>query len=335
MAADTEEHADTILRVCSYHRMDYDLTLVRSRPHQLEVVQASIETAFENPPTSGLGVLDRLPGELMAIVLHSFDLLSIFRFRQVNRAARLLITSLPEYQLIARNGLQGLGSLWRTKLAHCFTIDELYATLTTPNCEQCGAFGCFLFLPKATRCCFDCSYNAPKLLVVGTSEFAEIARTTGLLESPLHTVSGNYSLNDRQGPRPKYLLTANQTTPVLRAINRLDPKLSVRFWDTPRDQPHLRPMACTAFPWYDLENDKIEIGVCCKGCRARLERNEPFKFDWRRVYSTTDFFCHFKHCVAAQHLWSKSQGGKVAIEESEFMRRAGEVSWFESDGLLR
>jgi hypothetical protein len=147
--ANIEEHADAILRVCSYHRRDFDLVVVRSRPHDMQLVQGSLQAAFETLPTAGLGILGRLPAELMSMVLRELDILSFFYFRQVNRRARVLSTGLWEYELVSKHGLEGLRGLLRAELAHCFTISDLYRSLITDKCSTCGGFkGSCSFSPR-------------------------------------------------------------------------------------------------------------------------------------------------------------------------------------------
>ncbi|KAI0836363.1 hypothetical protein F5Y06DRAFT_274004 [Hypoxylon sp. FL0890] len=72
MASDVGKYPEAILRVCSYHRLGFDLVLVRSRPHEMQVVQESLQTPFDTSPLSGLGVLDRLPPELMSMMLRTY-----------------------------------------------------------------------------------------------------------------------------------------------------------------------------------------------------------------------------------------------------------------------
>ncbi|OTA54215.1 hypothetical protein K449DRAFT_202599 [Hypoxylon sp. EC38] len=137
----------------------------------------------------------------MSMMLRNLDILSYFRFRQVNRRARVLSTALWEYGLVAKHGLEGLRGLLRAKLAHNFTIMDLYRPLITFSCEFCSAFGGFLFLLTATRCCFACIQTSSKMRVLCTSAFAKFAgisvgRLRRLLRLKLRTVPGLYSLMD-------------------------------------------------------------------------------------------------------------------------------------------
>ncbi|KAF5625076.1 alpha-galactosidase a [Fusarium sp. NRRL 52700] len=100
-------NAATILDVCAYHRRDFDLVLIRSRPHENQVVRESIEKPFTTTPTAKLGALDILPNELLNIILRNLDLLSYFRFRHVNRRSRILASDLQEHKAVARHGVEG------------------------------------------------------------------------------------------------------------------------------------------------------------------------------------------------------------------------------------
>ncbi|KAI0012569.1 hypothetical protein F4779DRAFT_625881 [Xylariaceae sp. FL0662B] len=337
MAVDLDQHSKAILQVCSYHRRDFDFVLVRSRPHEMQVAQGSPQTAFRTPPASGLGILDRLPAELMSVVLHNLDLLSYFRFRQVNRRARVLSTALWEYQLVAKHGLEGLRGLLRAKIAHNFTIMDLYCPLITSSCMLCGAFGGFLFLLTVTRCCFACIQTSTKLRVLCTSTFAKLARMSTsrlhrLLESKLRTVPGIYSMEERPARRPKYLIAEKQAIATLTSLGVLHQD-SVQAIARRSEQIQQRFMASTAFPWYDLGRATIERGVSCKGCQVRVETLYGDYEDRDRVFSTTDYLTHFTYCVEAQNLWAESQDGTRPVEEPEFTRRCGYFNKLGPDGL--
>lgn len=62
----------------------------------------------------------------MLMILRNLDLVSYTHFRQANHRARVISTTLQEYQLAAKHGLEGLRSLLRTVLGRGFTIMDLY-----------------------------------------------------------------------------------------------------------------------------------------------------------------------------------------------------------------
>lgn len=342
MASDAGKHQDAILRVCSYHRHDFAITLIRTRPHEMEVVQASLQAAFKTLPASEPSILDRLPLEIAGMVLHNLDILSYFRFRQVNHQARILSTQLREYELVAKHGLEGLRSLLRTNLAHAFTIVDLYQALISPICNFCRGFGTFLFLPTVQRCCFDCIGEAPDLRVLSPTvveKKAEVVDTDQLhrlLGLKLRTVPGLYNIEEspHEIKRPQYLVTKKKAMEALTSLGVL--YLDVKFdWRGRPDSVDHQPMAITAFPWYNLGGSSAEHGINCKGCQVRYETGEVGRRDLDRVYSTTGFIEHFTHCTEAQKIWADSLDGTMPVEDTEFVLHGGysHIPMVGSDGM--
>lgn len=333
-----KNHADAIIRVCSYHRRDFDLVVVRSRPHDMQSAHASLQAAFSTSPTAELGTLDRLPAELISMVLRTLDIRSFFHFRQVNRRARLISTGLREYELVSKHGLEGLGGLLRAELAHCFAIEDLYRSLVTDKCSTCGGFGGFLFLFTAERCCFDCLRSSAHYRVLSISAFAKLLHispsrlkrlSTGL---SLRTVPGIYNMMETPAKRPKHLIFEEKTTQTLLAIRVIkeDAAQKLRSRKEKSDQ---RYMVATAYPSYSLKNAKIERGVSCKGCQVRFELLRTDSKDRDRTFSTQAFLSHFSQCVEAQHLWAASERGTRPFNEPELTRRCGYFRQLASDGL--
>ncbi|KAF4439537.1 F-box domain Skp2 [Fusarium acutatum] len=187
--------AASILDVCAYHRHDFDLVLIRSRPHENQVVRESIEKPFTTTPTVKLGALDILPNELLNIILRNLDLLSYFWFRHVNRRSRLLASELQEYKVVVRHGIEGFGGMLRTRLATHFTFEDMYRALIDETCSFYKNFGGFLYLPTAARCCFACIENALELRAISMSALSKLtkvsAKRLGLhTEYTLRTVPG-------------------------------------------------------------------------------------------------------------------------------------------------
>ncbi|KFY14750.1 hypothetical protein V491_05921 [Pseudogymnoascus sp. VKM F-3775] len=307
-----DKDADAIIRACSYHRQDFHLIMVRSRPYVTEDVQNSLQIPFETSPASKLGGFDRLPQELISMIFDDLDILSYFRFRQVNRHARFMSTLPREYQLIARYGLEGLRGLLRSHCADSFTIMELYRVLITPNCTLCGEFGGFLFLLTATRCCFNCLSESPKLNVISTTDFARAAgiSTSQLNRSysqTLRTVSGGrYTRNYYKVKRPKKLILKEAAITALALQNALK-EHSISSLSRVGQQIDQGFMACTSFPWYDTNTGKVEYGVSCEGCRQRAGSAFAIDSDIDKMFSTTGFLSHFPSCAEAREIWAVFQ----------------------------
>lgn len=329
----------TILDVCAYHQRDFDLVLVRSRPHETLTVLRSLQTPFESVLSSGLGILDSLPVELLWIILDNLDLLSYFRFRRINRRARALATAVPKYQSVIKYGLEGLRGALRAGLSQNWTIRDLYNPLIRENCELCGKFGGFLFLPTAIRCCFACIRNAPELRVMCTSTFCRLAKISTkrlhqALGSQLRTVPGLYSMEEKRARRPKSLIGANMAIAKLQLLGILDQDAALALSGR-NEQINYRFMSSTAFPWYDLNTDDVENGVSCKGCQIRVENSLAGSDKRDRVFSKSGYLLHFESCKEAQELWEQSRGGTMAVREPEFTRRCGYFNVLDTDGLPR
>jgi hypothetical protein len=251
--------SDSILDICTHHQ-HFDRVLIRSDPDETQVVARDLQTAFESSTSCSLGQLGQLPIELLRMIFRNLDVQSYFRLRHVNREARAISTAVPEYQAIATHGLEGLRGMLRAGLAQTVTIGDLYKSLIRETCEVCGKFGGFLFLPTATRCCFECIRTAPDLRVISTSTLSMLTKKSTkrlfrLLGPELRTVPGSYSTQDNPPWRPKGLMSAKLA--ILKS-HRLGIRDRSAFQELLRrsDEESHRFMASTAFPWYNLGSNK-------------------------------------------------------------------------------
>ena len=339
LSVEVEQHADAILQVCSYHRRDFDLVVIRSRPHEMQLVEASLQSAFEMLPTADLGILDRLPVELISVVLYELDVLSFFYFRQVNQQARIISTGLWRYNLVSRYGLEGLRGLLRAGLAPHFTISDLYQALIIYRCSVCAGFGGHLFLFTVERCCFDCLLSSSHYRVLALHTFAKLANiSSGRFHhlSPsrqgLRTVPGVYSMLEKSARRPKYLVLEKRAIQALFTIRAIKED-AVRRLESRREQQDQRFMAATAYPYHNLEDAKLERGVSCKGCQIRHHRLYDGFLRHDPVFSTGGFLSHFSQCVEAQQLWAASERGSRPVDEPQITRSCGYFNKLGSDGL--
>lgn len=308
---------EAIVRICSYHRDDFSRLVVHSSPEEMEAVQYSLRVAFSTPPMASLGILEQLPDELIAMIIPQLDIHSYFRFRQLNRRARLVSAEyLKEYTIIAAHGLEGLRGLLRGNLDHRFTIIDLYRTLITRDCLLCGGFGGFLYIPSNTRCCFRCINQAEELSLLSTTMFYKCAGVRAseakpyLLASTLRTVPGHYARMTKPAKRNKYLISVEAALEAL-AAHEVVCRPNFPPVTYSRDDPSVerRRMACTALPWYDPLTAEIERGVNCKGCLRRdnggmmraIERAKK-----ERSFSREGFLDHFDNCWRAKDVWNEN-----------------------------
>lgn len=329
---DDEDTAAAILRVCSYHNRGYAQALIRSLPGAHDAVATSLQTAFPMPPPDTDRPRPRrgfaaLPPELMTMILRDLDLRSYFHFRQISRQTRLAATQLREYALLATHGLEALRAVLRSGLARIYTITRLFDILTTRCCDNCRRrFGGYLFLLEAQRVCFACIEGSKSLCVLSVPLLAATARISEtqlrrrLGGLTLRTVPGTYVYNTMApcGPRPVEVVAEGD----VKGCRDMTLRIAV---DTCPRQFQGRFMACTALPWYDTQHERVEDGICCKGCRVRVEDTKARRWqDSERVFSRDEFLEeHVGTCKEAQEIWERSEHGRVVVEDSEFLRRGG------------
>lgn len=258
--------SDTILDICTHHQ-HFDRLLIRSHPDETHAVARDLQTAFESSTSSCLGPLGRLPIELLWMIFRNLDVQSYFRLRHVNRKSRAICTAVPEYQAIATYGLEALRGMLRTGLAQTITIGDLYKSLIRKTCEVCDKSGGFLFLPTATRCCFECIRTAPDMQVISTSTLSMITKKSTkrlfrVLGPELRTIPGSYSTQGNPW-RPKGLLSAKLVISKSYSLGIRD-RSAFRELLRRSDQESHRFMASTAFPWYDPGSKRVESAVACK-----------------------------------------------------------------------
>ena len=94
-----ETHHNSIIRVASYHRKDFELAVVRINPHDHERIHTSILQPTRAPAAS-LGRLDILPLEILHEICQLLDIESLFRFRQINLPAQGLDDAIWRYRVI-------------------------------------------------------------------------------------------------------------------------------------------------------------------------------------------------------------------------------------------
>ncbi|RSL58436.1 hypothetical protein CEP54_007770 [Fusarium duplospermum] len=360
---DIDRDGQEILDVCSYHRTDFDICLVRTRPHKLQEIAPSLQTCFDTEPTSELGFLGRFSPEILIEIILQMDIESYLRFRQVNRRARAVATRIREYKLVSTHGLEGLTAMMRTRMTANFTIRDLYEALVTCRCKLCSRFGGYLHLFDCGRYCFACVNYAPELRVTSHALTDNLCQTLDIpklepdmeLGPVLHTVYGIYALQSPQSSSasyflPREILSPSKIASVIASLGVPREAIDQAVKEDKRDMWSYRFAAATAYPWYDVVKGEADRGVNCKAVHLHLEKNSrygsrlacgrdlPFlkepEFPHRRLmFSRAEFLEHFKTCSFAQKLWRGENEG-FPETESQFMRWRGNLDPEDEDGPL-
>ncbi|KID62136.1 uncharacterized protein G6M90_00g051530 [Metarhizium brunneum] len=335
-----ESHqADAVLRVAAYSRLDFKFALIGSPSSEHEPIRTSIVEAFPSSATAKIGLLERLPSEIVWKVCAALDVRSCFRLRQTNRRARQLVSGTHEYRTVAQHALESLRAVLRTCLSPHVTISALYQALCTRGCQICGAeFGGFLFLLTITRCCFNCIESSSRLRLV---MLADVAKRAGVSSftlprrlAVLRTLPGK--TQRRPWDRRISVVSYEQATDALTMFG-LSRDSAASFLSGLSKMRTERYMASTPLPLFHRATAQVEHGICCKGCRIALEDKlygqvvvqglDDESVDlWNRsdqLYSRQGYLNHFPTCPQSINLWRSSQGGTVAVDEPEFTRRRG------------
>ncbi|KAI3390739.1 hypothetical protein diail_8774 [Diaporthe ilicicola] len=324
-SASAQESLDSeaILRVTSYHRRDWDYAVISAAPGQHDGVRASLFGVSGSFGGSDLGSLQRLPLELISAICLLLDIRSALAFSQANRRSREVTSSIRQYRQLSEHALHCMWALFRTGLAAYTGVTTLHALLSTDRCAICDSFGGFVFLPTASRCCFDCIESATATRVVPLSDVSKAAGVSVAKLKKAYPVSrslpGIYSLRTKHHKRRRNLLSENQALEILQQTVRGDPQTILEKLP---DALSWRHMMSTWLPFVSSAADHPQLGRSCKGCQVAMETGGGMDAFFRRERSFSDdeFLVHFRDCGEAEQLWHSSKGGTVEVEEPEWTR---------------
>jgi hypothetical protein len=281
-------------------------------------------------PTHTLGALDRLPVELLNMVLTQLTIRSLADFRRVNRRAMQVVDSVPEYKAIVTyipTSLRGILSIGTGEWILC---QDLYQKLCTAECDSCGDFGGYLYLITCRRVCFLCFTEKTDFLPL---KRADAVRKFGLAREHLaslpamRTVPGSYSpreiqignrlmLIDHSAARQagfavhgstsameqfasditfekleKYRSRKSQQTAGAGTATPRRPRTEDEF-DGRTSNPR-RFVAIVRAPFLDVRIGSPEWGFHCAACKMH-HYTRPLH--WRRKFTEESFKHHITEC---------------------------------------
>lgn len=274
---------------------------------------------------SGLGTLDVLPLEVLHLILDQLDVSAIAMFRQANRQALDLVSSLPSYEAITRVAPNILRSYRAIQAERIVTCSQIYEQLCQPACQKCGDFGGYLYLLTCSRVCFLCVAEDPVYLPLrprqACRKFGLGQRATDTLPTML-TRGGLYSPNekklkggillvDHDAARQAGIDLYGSATLMEEYVSgkeaerqrEYEEKLRrVRTSDAgqgsirrPAGEPFdgrsgnpARFASVNRIPWIDKATRQVEWGIHCRGCRRSRNRLSHC----RQKYTLASFRSH-------------------------------------------
>lgn len=284
----------------------------------------------------GLEALDRLPLEIIHLTLIQLDIQSLTAFRRVNKQARLVVDSIPQYKQILAHAPVSLRASLKIKTARFFSFLDLHKKLSTAECDSCGDFGGYLYLVTCRRVCYLCFTGKIDYLPISRKD---AIRKFGLDSAHLanlpcmRSFPGRYSPRGIKCRRREMLFdysAARQAGIALhgsidsmeayvsemasKSLDAYNTKLSLRGIGT-----NLRPPRSEdSFDGLD-SNPKRFIGIvralffngptvapdCGFHCLACKAHHYGRPLHWRRKYTVDSFQDHLRECgeiVAGEHV---------------------------------
>lgn len=280
------------------------------------------------PPSNGLGALDRLPLEIIHLALIRLDIQSLVDFRRVNKRARLVTDSIPQYKRTLAHAPASIRGSLNIYTARFFSCLDLYEKLSTAECDSCGDFGGYLYLVTCRRVCFLCFTGKADYLPLSRKD---AMRKFGLGSEHLASLPCMKSFPGRYSPRGVKCrrretlfdysaarqtgITVHGTISSMEeyvsemASKRLDiynTKLSLRG----TNGTHLRPprsegsfdgrcsnpkrfMGIIRAPFFSAQAIFPEWGLHCVACKAH---HYCRPLHWRRKYTMDSFQDHIREC---------------------------------------
>ncbi|KAJ3570281.1 hypothetical protein NPX13_g5777 [Xylaria arbuscula] len=252
---------------------------------------------------SSLGLLDRLPAELLLLTLDLLDFQSLSRLSRVSLRGKVVVESLPAFREMMQHAPQTLAALGLTRLLKYHSSSLLRQTLRSAECVSCFGFAGFLFLPTCERVCFECLHENRALWMMTR---AEAKKCFHLTEKQLKTIPTLYSIPGTYNV--KFLISRRrvvrlvsvkqvkqlaitihgsiETSPELNPASRPTTMTHKQYWRFKRFiEAPLEPPGCDMSRLPDKANDvgdeycgmgsirfafltdgRADHGVVCKGC---------------------------------------------------------------------
>ncbi|KAH7201041.1 hypothetical protein BKA60DRAFT_612391 [Fusarium oxysporum] len=279
-----------LLHTCFYKRTKYYFPTLDPKAHEFSQEVRRLFSRCYKTQTPNLGVLARLPQDLLEEIVLHLDIDSFRRFRQ----------------RVLRYAPDALNALRRTDLSGYVSYSGVYTALTTSKCTFCGRFGEFMFLPTAKRCCFECLRASPETALVNQACISRREQWKDLYtehaEDLAEALKSIDKMSKTRGVLAKDLLAAY--TKVDKGLKEPGQSLLKPGW------LHYRLAASIIFPSLNPRTGKLQTGLSPPSLVPATSQNVMFNLYFRardRSYSEDEAALHFSQCLESQKLWR--QGG--------------------------
>ncbi|KAF3024794.1 hypothetical protein E8E14_008582 [Neopestalotiopsis sp. 37M] len=307
------EDDDAIIRAAAFEREDFTQTVIQFEQSSHSAVQASLFQPIASKSSGAqFGDLTGVPIEVMSTICMMLDAKSALSFSHVSRRARETTATVPAFKRVAEHGSEALRAVLKTGYGPHLSVADIDSALTSKECVMCKHFGCFFFIPAASRCCYECLRCEPEL---GAIKLSDVGYISGGSSMPvikkslqvLRTLPGTY----------KDVYHRTVAKPRRRRVDIVSEKKAMAFAEEQGEEDAeilrlncemtdcYRFMAATRLPFFDAEARMADHGLCCKGCQESKQTaavatwTRDFKVR-QRMFLRSEFLQHFSSCTAAQ-----------------------------------
>jgi hypothetical protein len=301
-------------------------------------------TTIQSECRSFLGRLDSLPLEVLHESLRYLDLRSLLRLSRVCWRGKAIVESLPAYRNLAKSAGYIFEILNRARIFDLHSVTTLNAALQSERCISCDAYGAFLLLLSAERCCFVCLVVNQSLWMVSLPLAGEcfVLTKQQLKALPvMWSIPGKYGVPHRISRQRSIRLTSVKAVKELAVqVHGSMEALTANYPLDPRDhtsskfdkllwyrQAPLHPLSqdpltindvgmrpsddfggMGAIPFPSLLNGSIEQALWCRGCEMTYEEYAVEGMDLSTLSCLVPQGCHAeKFLLRMQYrAWSKA-----------------------------
>lgn len=270
-----------------------------------------------------LGILSRLPIELLLTALEDLSIPDLMRFRHCNRSAASLVDSNPLLRAIIRFAPNVLKGIIALRVTASITARQLRRKCKQKYCDDCGELAPYLYLPTCLRACLNCirpvggrriepplskwemlhfyEIEPQESEFIPSFQFLPATFTNGVHRFRISTPQMFY---DQETVRRKRLETHGSMkvhlTPEELAIyeGRMCRDIDLERKDLSRplittiSEPapeEIRMHMCVVFaPWIDSSSSQTEQGFYCTSCLYSSEQN--------LLFTRETFLEHLEYC---------------------------------------
>lgn len=288
-------------------------------------IRSSLRMPFYSVPTAGLRRLDRLPVEVLSMIVLNMDVRSCLAFRSTNRNARQIVSHLREYTVVATHAVEAIQTIVKTDVCGIITIGDVYRLLCSKSCHLCLKDGRanYISLPLIARICYDCHCRHPVKMVSAASlaSLSRIPRKTMTAQRhlPIFRITGNRG----RGSRATELVTMKSALDMLKRLGRCNPSMTVQgvaalpvpfFTPLKQFESFYQIRLIAPLTKYNSVTREAERWYKCNGCE--LAERKAGRGGRYKVYLREEFLKHAGQCSAALDLWKLSRQGTVDVRKT-------------------